>query len=238
MHSLFNDVHYALRQLRKSPGFTFTVVLTLALGVGANAVVFSVLNALILRPLPLPDATQLVFLDRFNGPGTSASSTQSDPDYRELRDGNRTFSGLIAYRTQRGGVGVAGAIRQSWFYEASENYFDVLGIQPALGRSFHPSDAHGPNSAPYAVLSYSYWQRHFDGDATIAGKVIELNKHPFTVLGVAPKNFAGTELFVSPDLWVPMLDQELLDGYSNYNARGNHGTWVLLRRWGVRQGFL
>ncbi len=229
MQTLWNDLRYALRQLRRSPGFTLTVVLTLALGVGANAIVFSVLNALVLRPLPLPQARQLVSVNRFFGAAGSTSPSQSYPDYRDLRDGNRTFSGIVAYRVDRAGVGVAGAVHQSWYYQASENYFDVLGLQPALGRFFHPTDAHGPNSIPLAVLSYHYWQRQFDGNPGVIGRVIEINKHPFTVLGVAPRSFSGTELFMVPDFWAPLLDQEQLDGYNQREARDNHSTWVLGR---------
>ncbi len=228
--NLAHNIRYGLRQLRRSPGFAFTVVLTLALGVGANAVVFSVLNALVLRPLPVPNAQQLVFFNRTgNTGGTSSSPSQSYPDYRDLRDHNSSFSGVAAYKIDRVGVGVAGSVEQSWFYQTSENYFDVLGVQPALGRFFHPADGHGPNSAPYAVLAYSYWRRHLNGDLNIVGKVIELNKHPFTVLGVAPKSFPGTELFFAADLWVPLLQQEQLEGYSDFENRGDHSNWMLGR---------
>ncbi len=231
MHTVLADLRYALRQLRRSPGFALTVVLTLALGVGANAIVFSVLNALVLRPPPVPQAQQLVSVNRTGNTGTTVSSSpsQSYPDYRDLRDDNRTFSGLAAYAIENIGVGVAGSVHQSWSYEASENYFDVLGIQPALGRFFHPADAHGPNSIPYVVLSYSYWQRRFNGDPHAVGRIIEINRHPFTVLGVAPAGFRGTELFFSPDFWVPMLNQEQIEGYGYLEQRGDHQIWVIGR---------
>jgi predicted permease len=230
MHALIQNLRYALRQMRKSPGFTFTVVLTLALGVGANAVVFSVLNALVLRPLALPNADRLVFFNRTGDTGGPDSSpSNSYPDYRDLRDHNRTFSGIAAYRFEIAGVGVAGAVRQSWDIEASENYFDVLGVKPYLGRFFHPSDAHGPNSMPYVVLSYAYWQSHFGGDRSLIGRQIELNKHPMTVLGVAPPSFRGTELFFEPELWAPLLDQQELDGYDDTPNRSDHNNWVIGR---------
>jgi predicted permease len=230
MQALIQNLRYALRQLRQSPGFTLTVVLTLALGVGANAVVFSVLNAIILRPLPLPDARQLVFFNRIGDTGNvSSSPANSYPDYRDLRDQNRTFSGIAIYRFERAGVGVAGAVRQSWDIEASENYFDVLGVKPYLGRLFHTSDGHGPNSMPYVVLSYAYWRSHFNGDRSIVGKSIELNKRPFTVLGVAEPSFKGTELFFAPDLWAPIIDQEQLDGVNDMESRGDHNSWVIGR---------
>ncbi len=231
LFSTWHDIRYALRQLRRSPGFTLTVVLTLALGVGANAIVFSVLNALILRPLPVPQAQQLVFFNRTGNTGSQAvsSPSQSYPDYRDLRDGNRTFSNIAAYALERAGVRIAGAVHQSWFSEVSENYFDMLRVQPALGRFFHPADAHGPDSSPYVVLSYSYWQRQFNGDPHVAGRVIELNKHPFTVLGVAPASFRGIDLFTTADFWIPMLNQSQVQGYSFLEQRGDREIWVLGR---------
>ncbi|HEY0784383.1 MAG TPA: ABC transporter permease [Acidobacteriaceae bacterium] len=231
MHTLRNDLRYALRQLGKSPGFALTVILTLALGVGANAVVFSVLNALVLRPLPVPGPQQVVFLNRTGNTGTmtNSSPSQSEPDYRDLRDRNHTFSSLAAYRLQRAGVGATGAVQQSWFYEASANYFDMLRVQPVLGRFFHASDAKGLNSAPYAVLAYAYWQQRLNGDPGIVGKTIEINKHPFTVLGVAPAHFLGTEIFVVADFWVPLVQEEQMEGYDSSEHRGDHSSWVIGR---------
>ena len=138
---------------------------------------------------------------------------------------------VAAYRLQRVGIGAPGAVTQSWFYQASENYFDVLGVQPALGRFFHPSDAHGVNSAPYIVLSYAYWQRYFHADPTVIGRGVDLNQHPYTVLGVAPATFTGTELFLSPNFWTPLVNQPELDGYNALDARNrsNRSTWVLGR---------
>ncbi len=229
--STWHNIRYALRQLRRSPGFTLTVVLTLALGVGANAIVFSLLNALILRPLPVPDTQQLVFFNRTGNTGSSVSSSpaQSYPDYRDLRDGNRTFSGIVGYALERAGVRIAGAVHQNWFCEVSENYFDTLQLQPMLGRFFHPSDAHGPDSSPYVVLSYTYWERQFNSDPHVTGRIIELNKHPFTVLGVAAASFRGTELFAAPDFWIPMLNQAQIQGYSFLESRGDREIWVLGR---------
>ena len=230
MRNIYDNVRYALRQLRRSPGFTFTVVLTLALGVGVNAVVFSVLNTLILRPLALPQAEQLQFFNRVGATVGNATSSpsQSYPDYRNLRDGNHSFSAIVAYRFERAGVGTAGAVYQSWDTETSENYFDVLGVQPLLGRFFHPADAQGPNSMPYVVLSYAYWHARFNADPSIVGRTIEVNKHPMTVLGVAPRTFTGTELFFAPDLWVPLLQQQQLDGTSDLE-NANHNTWAIGR---------
>ena len=135
---MLSDVRYAMRQLRKSPGFAVTAILTLALGIGANAVVFSVLNALVLRPVNVPHAQNLYMVQRFQYP------SQSYPDYLDLRDRNRTFESLVGFNII-GPVGVdtGGNPSTAWPYLASGNYFDALGIKPYLGRFFHASDEHG-----------------------------------------------------------------------------------------------
>jgi len=228
MTTLINNIRYGLRQIRRSPGFSATVILTMALGVGANVIVFSVLNALVLKPLDLPGFDRLVFIDR-HANANDTSPSQSYPDYRDVRDRNVVFSGVAASRVNRVGVEHDGTATKSWMYEASENYFDVLGVKPVLGRFFHDADDHGPNSSPYVVLSYDFWQTHLNGDAGIVGKVINLNKHPYTVLGVAPKGFQGTELFFRPDLWVPMVNEAQLEGYNYLESRGDHGIWLVGR---------
>ncbi|MBV8673490.1 MAG: ABC transporter permease [Acidobacteriaceae bacterium] len=222
---MWADVKYALRQLRKSPGFAATAILTLAIGIGANAVVFSVLNALVLRPLALPHSDQLVFLERM----PVESPTQSYLDYRDMRDQAATFSGLAAYRFSAGALDTGNNPSAIWFYEASGNYFDVAGIQPYLGRFFHAADEHGPDSAPYAVLSYGYWRSHFAGDPQIVGKTIQINKRPFSVIGVAPEKFRGTELFFDPALWVPIVNEKQIDGWNFLDDRGDHTLFVIGR---------
>jgi hypothetical protein len=138
MNGLAQDLRYALRQLRKSPGFTIAAVLTLALGIGANAVVFSLLNELVLRPLNVPGGQNLYQIERAKG-----EPSESYPDYVDLRDRNRSLDGLIAYEMSTAGLDSDGRTAPIWLYTASGNYFDVLGIQPYLGRFFHGSDEHG-----------------------------------------------------------------------------------------------
>jgi hypothetical protein len=196
MSGLAQDLHYALRQLRKAPGFTIAAVLTLALSIGANAVVFSLLNELVLRPLNVPGGQNLYQIERADG----SEPSQSYPDYLDLRDRNRSFDGLIAYEISTAALDSDGRAAPIWLYTSSGNYFDVLGIQPHLGRFFHGSDEHGPNSAPYVVLSYAYWQSHFQGDRGVVGRAVRVNKYSYTILGVAPEGFRGTELFFAPDL--------------------------------------
>jgi len=108
----------------------------------------------------------------------------------------------------------------AWILEVTGNYFDALGIQPYLGRFFHGSDEHGSNSAPYIVLTYAFWHSHFQDDRGVVGRVVQLNKHPFTILGVAPPEFRGTLVFVFPDFWVPIVNQEQVEGVNVLNARG------------------
>ena len=220
---LLQDVRFGLRVLAKSPGFTVVAVLTLALAIGANAVVFSMLNGLVLRPLNVPGAKSLAMIEQ----GRDGAPMQSYPDYLDLRERNRSFDDLVAYQITRAGLNTGRDAAPAWLYEASGNYFDVLGIQPYLGRFFHASDEHGANSAPYIVLSYAYWSSHFGGDRGAVGRTVQLNKHPYTILGVAPPEFRGTELFYAPDFWVPLVDQEQVDGWSGLKSRGNRDMEVV-----------
>ena len=228
LETLWQDVRLGVRKLRKSPNFTAVAVLTLALGIGANAVVFGVMNALILRPLNVPQAQNLHMIERTQG-NQDSSPMQSYSDYRDLRDRNRSFDGLIAYDIDTAGLDIDGNPAPVWLYEASGNYFDVLGIQPYLGRFFHSSDEHGPNSAPYIVLSYAYWQSHFKGDNGVPGRTVQLNKHPYTILGVAPPQFRGTELYFSPNFWVPIVNQEQIAGASQLEDRASRSIWLVGR---------
>ena len=221
------DLRLALRQLLKAPGFAFTAVLTLALAIGANAIVFSVLNALVLRPLDVPRSENLFMLQRDYRQEPSPS--QSYPDYLDLRDRNRSFESLVSYEIS-GGVGLdtgSGNPSIVWPYLVSGNYFDSLGIQPYLGRFLHASDENGKNSVPYIVLSYAYWKSHFNGDPATVGRTVQINKHPYTIAGVAPLGFRGTELFFAPDFWAPEVDKQQIAGWDPLEQRGDHFTWVI-----------
>jgi predicted permease len=219
---LLQDIRFGLRILRKSPGYTAIAVVTLALGIGTNAVVFSVLNALILRPVNVPQAQNLYTFER----GKDPSTQHSYPDYLDLRARSHSFDSVMAYTISRAGLDTGGKASGTWLYETSGNYFDALGIQPYLGRFFHSSDEHGPNSSPYIVLSYAYWKSHFQGDPSVIGRTVQLNKFPYTILGVAPPKFRGIELFFSPDYWVPLVNQEQVEGWNSLNARAARGIWV------------
>jgi len=218
MQTLWQDLRFAARMLRKSPGYTTVAVVTLAMAVGANAVVFSALNGLILRPLNVPHAESLFQVGGPNDP------SHSYPDYLDLRDRNRSFDGLAAYQFSTAGLDSGKSPSSAWVSEVSGNYFDILGIQAYLGRVIHAADEQGPNSAPYIVLTYAYWHSHFQEDRGVVGRTVQLNKHPFTILGVTPPGFRGTVLFFWPDFFVPMVNQEQVEGWNGLNDRGNR--WV------------
>ncbi len=221
--SVLQDIRFGLRMLRKSPGFTAVAIITLALALAADAVVFSILDALVLRAVNVPQARDLYMIER----GKDRSPSNSYLDYLDLRDRNRSFKGLIAYEMAPAGLDIDGDPSQIWLYEASGNYFDELGIRPYLGRFFHGSDEHGPDSAPYIVLSYTYWQSHFQGDRSVAGRAVRLNKYSYTILGVAPPGFRGTELFFAPDLWAPLVNEPQIEGGSDLDSRGARGMWLV-----------
>jgi predicted permease len=219
--TLLQDLRLALHRLGKSPGFTVVAVGTLALAIGANAVVFGVLNALILRPLSAPHAETLYLIERTS----DKFGPQSYPDYVDLRDRNRSFEGLAVSTAAQAGLDTGENPSRVWAAEVSGNFFDVLGVPPYLGRFFRASDEHGANSAPYIVLTHAYWQTHFQGDRGVVGRTVWLNKHPFAIAGVAPPELDGTFFF--PDIYVPIVDEEqvqgaIVTGTESLNARGNH----------------
>jgi predicted permease len=180
------------------------------------------LNALILRPINVPQAESFYGIQRAD----EHFSGQSYPDYLDMRDRNRSFDDLAAYAFAETGLDTGQNPSRSWAQALSGNYFDVLGIQPYLGRFFHRSDERGQNSAPYIVLSYDYWHNHFSDDRAVVGRVVRLNKHPFTIIGVAPPEFHGTLLFFFPDFYVPMVNLEQVDGSNKFDLRGSR--WVFM----------
>lgn len=228
--TFLKDIQFAVRLLRKTPGFTLVAVLTLALGIGANSVVFSVLNALILRPLNVPQEQSLYGIER----ASDKAGMESYPNYLDLRDRNRSFDALAIYNITGVALDTGRNPVRSWGVEVSGNYFDALGIQPYLGRVIHSSDEHGPDSAPFMVLTYAYWHTHFRDDHTVVGRVVQLNKHPFTIVGVTPPGFHGLLMIFNPDFFVPIVNQEEVDGVNLLNDRGNR--WIMMAEGHLRAG--
>jgi len=214
------DLRFAARMLRKSPSFTALAVLTLALAIGANAIVFGVMNGLVLRPLNVPRGETLWGTAYGEDPGF-----QSYPNYVDLRNRNHSFEDLAAFNFAFVGLDTGGNPSVASGFATTGNYFDVLQIHPFLGRFFSATDEHGPNSAPYLVLSYSYWHTRFRDDRNIVGRVVQLNKNPFTIIGVAPPEFRGTLLFVSADFFMPIVNQEQVDGQSIQTRATTHGIF-------------
>jgi len=228
--ALAQDVRFSVRLLRKSPGFTCTAAATLALGIAATTIVFSVLNAFMLRPLDVPDAESLYQIER----GPDKAGAQSYPDYVDLRDRNRTFDDLAAFSFAQVGLDTGADPTRAWAQSVSGNYFDALRVQPHIGRFFHASDEHGPNSVPDVVLAHSYWHTHFQDDPSVVGRVVRVNKHPYTIVGVAPPGFHGTLMFFSPDLFVPLVNEEQLEGNADLTKRGTH--WIFMVMGHLRPG--
>lgn len=223
MSTLFQDLRYAIRQLRHSPGFALAAIVTLALGIGANVVVFSVLNSLVLHPLRLPDANRLYTVQHAQNGFISLSY----PDYKDLRDRNTAFSGLALYRFTRFGLETKDGTQAVWGNEVSGNYFNMLGVRPFLGRLIQPADDRNPGASPYIVLSYGCWHDRYASDPTIVGRSVRINGHPYSVLGVTPKGFHGTERFLWPEMYVPVMNEAQLEGYNWLKHRGDSNSWVI-----------
>ena len=202
MATLFKDLRFALRSLAKRPGFAVIAVITLALGIGANTAIFSLVNTVLLRPLPVPQPEQIVAVN-LRGKSDSILAF-SYPNYKDFRDRNQVLSGLLVYRFVVLSLSRDGANDRIWGYQVSGNYFDVLGVQAIKGRTFLPEEDRTRLSHPVAVISYGAWQRRFAGDPDVVGKEIRLNNHTFKIIGVAPEGFNGTEVVYTPEIWLPV----------------------------------
>lgn len=200
MDSLIKDIRYAVRGLIKRPGFTAIAVITLALGIGANTAIFSLVNTVLLRSLPVDRPREIVSV-AVRGKDDSMSAF-SYPNYKDFRDRNEVLSGLLVYRFLPLSLSRSGQNERVWGYEVSGNYFDVLGVKAVQGRTFLPEEDQGKNAHPVIVLSYDCWQRRFNGGSDVVGKNVLINNHQFQVIGVAPPGFKGTELVYTPEMWV------------------------------------
>jgi putative ABC transport system permease protein len=202
MDALFKDIRYGIRGLLKRPGFAAVAVITLALGIGANSAIFSLVNTVLLRPLPVRNPEQLVSV-AVRGKNDSILAF-SYPNYKDFRDRNNVLSDLLLYRFAPLSLSRGDINERVWSYEVTGNYFDMLGVQAIHGRTFLPEEDKTQLSHPVVVLSHSFWQRRFGADPNVIGQDIALNNHQFKVIGVAPPGFKGTELVYSPDLWLPV----------------------------------
>lgn len=225
MTTLLQDIRYALRQLRRAPGFTITAIVTLALGIGANVVVFGVLQAMLLRPIDTPQPKQVFNIE----PNSVSWSTVSYPQFQDIRDRSTAFSQVAAYRINHYGVQAGNATRPLWGYEVTGQYFNLLRVQPFLGRMMQPADDDHPGASHTAVLSYGAWKDIYHGDSQIVGKPILIDKQPYTVIGVTPKSFMGTEKFFAPDIFLPMSNETELEGFDWLKERGDSNIFAVAR---------
>jgi len=230
---VFQDIRYALRMLTKNPAFASVVVLTLALGIGANAAIFSLLDQVLLQSLPVPNPDQLMVLSAYepkDGPDTNSSF--SYPMYQDLRDRNSVFSGVIARGGAQMNVSYGDQTERVRGELVSGNFFDVLGVRPWAGRLFTQDDDRTPSAHPVAVLSYSYWERRFNKDPNLIGKTILVNEQPLTVLGVTPPGFFGVNLSDDPDVRVPLMMTPIFNPLPPTRLQSRRHQWltVMARR--------
>jgi predicted permease len=210
MRTLLKDIRFGARALWKSPGFTLVAVASLALGIGANTAIFSLVNTVLLRPLPAREPSRLVSVSVYGKDDSMLAF--SYPTYRDFRDrGGDALSGVFAERLAPMSLSRDGNNQRVWGYLVTGNYFDVLGVGAALGRPLTPDDDRAPLAGPVAVLSHGGWVRRFGADPSVVGKDIELNGHPFRVVGVMPEGFSGAEVIYTPEVWVPMTMQEWIE---------------------------
>ena len=213
-----HDLRLAWRTLRRSPGLVVIAVVSLAFGIGANALVFSTSRALAFRPLPVPDARNVFFVQARESDGNSY------PNYLDLRDRGSAVATLAAYRVVDAAVDAGAGARSAWGYLATGNYFEMLGVRPALGRFFTAAEDVGRGAAPYIVLSHGYWRGAFAADPSVVGRTVRVNGHPYTVVGIGPEGFHGTEVIFRADFWVPMTMAprvEALAGWMDARTSGN-----------------
>jgi len=230
MPTLWQDIRYAARVLRKSPGFTLVVVLSLALGIGANTAVFSIVNAYVLRPMPVDDPNRLVAI-YFTAP--RIGNDMVGLSYPDLLDYRKQDTGLADIMGSTGiplSIAEGGESELVWGEIVTGNYFSGMGVHPVVGRGFLPEEDRAPGEKPVCVLNYNFWQRRFQGNPNVVGKTIKINDHSLTVVGVAPHGFIGTQLFnFVPDVWVPaMMQQTIEPAYGNY-LEGRDNRWINAR---------
>lgn len=223
--NLARDLRYALQMLRRTPLFSAIAILTLALGIGANTFIFTFIEGVLLRSPPVSDPERLVSLNRGGSPNMSY------PNYADYRDQNHVFSNLVASRVNI--VNLSVRPRENflvWGYEATGNYFQTLGIKPRLGRFLTPADDGAPGAHPLIVISDRYWHSRFAADPNVLGRVVKLNGYPFTIIGVAPPEFTGTELILACDFWVPMsMELQIEPGNDWYHSRNASNIWAMGR---------
>jgi predicted permease len=237
--SIAHDIRFSLRMMAKSPGFTAVAILSLALGIGANTAIFTLLNAIMLRPLPVQNPQQLVLFGAGKSVGSNGSLPNgsselfSYPFYQEFRNQTDVFSGVVAMSSvQFGGhASIAGApVEQVHIDLVSGTYFPLLGVPPALGRTLSEADDQAAGSGPVAVVSYNWWQNHLGGDPSALGRTVNIQSHPYTIIGVAQPGFLGTTVGRPADLWIPLsMQKEISPGWNGLDDKFFQSLYLIAR---------
>ena len=229
MESLFKDVQYGFRNLVKRPSYTVIALITLALGIGANTAIFSLISTVLLRPLPVPHPDQLVEVYGTTHRGADYT-LQSYLNYKDYRDRNNVFSGLMSYRMAAMSISHEDRNERVWGYLVSGNYFETLGLNPFLGRYFRPEEDQTPSSHPVAVITYACWQKRFASAQNVSGQTLRINGITFTIIGVAPEGFRGTEVAYMPEIFVPtMMAPQIEPGSTYLQGRADDNLFVVGR---------
>src|SRR5260370_1517020 len=230
MATLWQDLRHSVRMLTKSPGFTLVVVVTLALGIGGNATIFTWIKAVLLAPLPgIQRPEELVEI--WGATRNNSALSSSYLDYLDFRDENKILTGLVAHQVLPLNLGRGGKPERVWAAIVSGNYFEVLGVKAVLGRTFLPEEDRTPDTHPVVVIGYGLWQRRFGGDPNIVGQTITLNQHDFTSIGMTPKEFGTTFAGIALDVWTPVMMKD-------YVARPHFSLTYRVSRWLLVMGRL
>ena len=226
METFWRNLQYSLRTLRKRPGFTVTVVITLALGIGANATIFTWIKAVLLEPLPgIEQPERLV--EVWGATRNNSALSLSYLDYLDYRDRTVVFSGLAAHQVQPLNLGRGGKPERVWGAVVSGNYFNVLGVKALIGRTFLPEEDRTPNSHPVAVIGYGLWQRDFGADPKVIGRTITLNEHDFTIIGVTPKEFGSPFAGIALDAWTPVMMKDYV-ALPHFSLTDRGSRWLMV----------
>jgi predicted permease len=225
MENLWNDLCYAWRMLIKSPGFSIVAVLALGLAIGANTSIFSLFNGVMWRPLPVNDPQQLVVVATKQR-GLDFPIPLSYPDFQDYRQLKAVFSDMIGYVPDPVNLQAGGRPTRAWAELVTGNYFSMLGLEAARGRTFAADEGWVPGKDALIVLSYKYWQTRFGGNPDIVGRSVQVNKHPFTIIGVAPERYHGAYYFLEPDFYIPVTTMSLLDPKSADDLHKRGATYL------------
>jgi predicted permease len=237
MDDLRSDLRYAIRGLLRSPGFTLVAIVTLALGIGVNSSIFSLVNAVLLRPLPVDDPEQLVDIYAHTSTSTFHDSN-SYPNYLDYREQAQTLSGLVGYSNFFASLSIDGSSELVVGELVTEDYFSVLGVEPMLGRSFVPEEYSAPSAYPVAIVSHAFWQNRLGSDPGVLGRTFRLNGIPYSIVGVAPASFGGMFPAVTAQMWIPTAMVEDVEplgsnrnsgplvGETRLEQRGRHWMWL------------